>query len=282
MNTRRLISAFLLALLCSGLLTWQLSRHLPRPVAAPSPVVVTRQIVVASKDMQAGDSITLTSLDTLKWPSSTVPAGSFSKQLDIAGRVLLYPVSAGEPILEHDLAASDAGTGLTALIPDGMRAISLHADETTGVSGFISPNSHVDVLVTYPAEGGAGFVSAMVLQNARVLAIGQKDDAMKEAKSSALSTVTLLVTPQDAAKVTTAVSLGKILLALRNGADRSFTPGLSPVIFAPGAPAPRSEPTAGSPRKAHATAERPSKPSFTVETLTGGKKTEQTFQEEQP
>ena len=282
MNTRRLISAFLLALLCSGLLTWQLSRHLPRPTAAPSPVIVTRQIVVASKDMQAGDVMTSASLNTIDWPSSAVPAGSFSKRQDVAGRVLLYPVSSGEPVLAHDLAAPDAGTGLTALIPDGMRAISLHADETTGVSGFITPNSHVDVLVTYPAEAGAGFVSAMVLQNARVLAIGQKDDAVKEAKLGPPNTVTLLVTPEDAAKVTTASSLGKILLALRNGADRSLTSGLSQVAFASGSAAPKRAATAGNQPNAHTTAERSSKPSFTVETLSGGKKIEQTFQEEQP
>ncbi len=282
MNTRRLTSAFLLALLCSGLLTWQLSRHLPRPVAAAPTVLITRQIVIASKDMQAGDVVTSNSLNSIDWPSSAVPLGSFSKLQDVAGRVLLYPVASGEPILIHDLAAPDAGTGLTALIPDGMRAISLHADETMGVSGFISPNSHVDVLVTYPAGNGVGFVSAMVLQNARVLAIGQKDDTLKEPKLGPLNTVTLLVTPQDAAKVTTAGSLGKILLALRNGADRSLAPGLSQMAFASGPATPEHAATVSNQPKGHTTAEQSSKAGFTVETLSGGKKTEQTFQEEQP
>ncbi len=282
MNTRRLISAFFLALFCSGLLTWQLSRHLSRPAPVSATRLPTRKIVVASKDMQAGDVITAASLKTVDWPSSAIPVGSFTQQQEVAGRVLLSSISSGELVLTHDLAAPDTGTGLPALIPDGMRAISIHADETTGVSGFVTPNSHVDILVTYPAAAGAGFVSAMVLQNARVLAVGQKDDAAKEAKLGPLGTITLLTTPQDAARLTTATSLGKILLILRNGADRHFTSGLSQMTFAPDVVTNRRTTDTGSLKPLHTAAERSFKSSFTVETLSGGKKIEQSFEQEQP
>jgi pilus assembly protein CpaB len=220
MNARRMVTAFVLALLCSGLLTWGLSNRLAKPskVVAAAPVW---QIVVAAKDMKVGDSLDTAHMETMNWPASRALPGAFGATKELTGRVLLYPLSSGEPILPHDLAAVGAGAGLTASIPDGMRAISVRTDEVADVPGFVMPGSFVDVLMSCHTETTPGFASSTVLENVRVLAVGQMTAANADSKPIPPGAVTLLVTPQDAVKLAQASSLGKIALVLRNGADQT-------------------------------------------------------------
>ena len=55
--------------------------------------------------------------------------------------------------MRHLLAAPGA-VGLTAKIPDGMRAVAVETNDVTNVSGFLFPGCHVDVLVTFQPESG--------------------------------------------------------------------------------------------------------------------------------
>ncbi len=288
MNARRLLPALFAALVVSGLLTWFLNRRLAKPVsAAPVPV---HRFVAAAKNLEAGEQIQPAMLTLADWPASQPLKGSFSKPEELTGRVLLFPVAAGELILDHHLAAPGSGTGLTARIPEGMRAIALRSDEVAGVAGFLLPGTFVDVLVTYnraasaQTEGG-GLVTTTVLQNAKVLAAGQKMEADPDGKANMASVVTLLVTPKDAEKLTLASSLGKILFVLRNGADRKDAAGLTPADFSASAPishasAPSTQQPARarSPAKAVAPAAKP----YSVQVMAGNKLSEQTFERKEP
>ena len=105
--------------------------------------------VAASEPLEAGELLKPASLQLVEWPASSPLTGGFTKIDDVAGRVVLYPLPKGEPILERQLAAAGSGAGLTANIPSGMRAISVRSDEVVGVAGFLLPGTHVDVLMTY-------------------------------------------------------------------------------------------------------------------------------------
>ena len=149
MIKRRLSSAFLIALLVSGGCTFLLSRKLK----LRSTVVDTQSYVAAAAPLDAGAVLDAGKLKMVQWPVSVPLAGAFLKPQDFVGRSLLYPLAAGAPILDRDLAIP--GTGLTAKIPEGMRALALRSDEVVGVAGFLFPGSHVDVLVTYRSEGSS-------------------------------------------------------------------------------------------------------------------------------
>src|SRR5439155_11184051 len=89
------------------------------------------------------------------------------------GRVVVGKIVQGEPILASKLASKDAGRGLAALIPEGMRAEAVRVDEVVGVAGFIHPDDRVDVIATMSARG-ADVISKVILQNVKVLTVGKE------------------------------------------------------------------------------------------------------------
>ena len=274
MSGRRVFAAFLLALLCSGLLTWMMGKRLSKPSTVVEATQM-RRIIVVSKDMEAGEVLDGAHLEMRDWPKSQVLTGAFEKPQEVVGRVLLFPMSSGEPVLTHDLAAPNAGTGLTARIPEGMRAISIRADSAANVSGFVVPGSLVDILVSYHTNAEPGFASEIVLQKVRVLAVGQRREPGSAPEPNSSDAVTLLVTPLDAVKLAQASSIGKILLDLRNGTDQ----GIPSVATASSSASvgPLHEHISGA--VPGVTSTRPKAPAlaFTVETIAGDKETMQTF-----
>jgi pilus assembly protein CpaB len=215
---RRLTSAFIIALLISGVFTLWLSTRFSknRVVAAPPPV--KSQYVAAAAKLQADQVIGAGNLRMIDWPASLPLSGAFTSPGAVIGRILMYPLSEGEPILERQL--STPGSGITGKIPNGMRAISLHTDDVVGVAGFLLPGTHVDVLVTLHTSDAPDPLTFTVLQDAVVLATGQKTEPDPEGKASSATQVTILVKPVDAERIVLASNQGTIHFVLRNGVDR--------------------------------------------------------------
>jgi pilus assembly protein CpaB len=216
-KAKRLLMALLLAVLVSGLFTFWLSRR----VAGQARVVAPRKqrYVAASKTLDAGEVLKPASLQLVDWSAATPLAGGFTRIEDVAGRIVLYPLPSGEPILERQLAAAGAGAGLTAKIPSGMRAISVRSDEIVGVAGFLLPGTHVDILMTYHSTSVPEPQTLTALQDVVVLAAGQQIQPQADGKPISVNVVTLLLKPEDAEKLVLATSLGGIYFVLRNGAD---------------------------------------------------------------
>ena len=217
MKARRLLSALLIALADSGLFTFWLSRQASKVVHAKLP---QKQMYVASAEpIDAGEVLKPASLQLVEWPASSNLTGAFTRINDLAGRVAIYPLPAGEPIFDRQLAAAGAGAGLTAEIPSGMRAISVRSDDVVGVAGFLLPGTHVDMLMTYHSIASPEPRTLTVLQDVVVLAAGQQTHPQPDGKPISVSVVTLLLKPEDAEKVVLATNLGAIYFVLRNGAD---------------------------------------------------------------
>ena len=214
---RRLVMALLVAVLVSGAFTLWLGKKMAHGRSAP----VQSLLVATTREMEAGDLLKASDLKTIAWPGSAVLKGTFSKPDDLVGRTVLYPLAAGEPVLDHQLSAVGAGAGLSTRIPDGMRALSLKSDQVVGVAGFLLPGTHVDVLVTYRSVTTSEPVTATVLQDARVLAAGQKMQPEPDGKPSTVDVVTLLVSPEDAQKAVLASTQGTVHFVLRNGGDHA-------------------------------------------------------------
>jgi pilus assembly protein CpaB len=182
-----------------------------------------QEIVVAAQDIPPGTTFNEETmkkglLKTTPWPKSSIPAGAFSSQQQIVGKVNRVKILANEPILESRLAGE--GAGLTVRLEAGKRAIALPVNEIVGVSGFIVPDDRVDVILTTTPLGATGDtkISKIVMQNKRVLSVAQSTE-QKDGKPQLARSITLEVTPEEAEKLSLASSEGQIALALRGLGD---------------------------------------------------------------
>ncbi|HTX40370.1 MAG TPA: Flp pilus assembly protein CpaB [Acidobacteriaceae bacterium] len=178
------------------------------------------QYVAAARAIDPGETLKPEDLSLINWPRSNPLAGSFTRVSDVVGRAALYPVAAGQPILDQQLAAIGTGMGLPGEIPNGMRAIALRSDEVVGVAGFLMPGTHVDVLVTYrPTNDAPTPLTSTILQDVEVLAVGHQTQPDPSGKPSNVDVITLLLSPENAEKAVLAAAQGTIHFVLRNGRD---------------------------------------------------------------
>jgi pilus assembly protein CpaB len=178
------------------------------------------QIVVAVEKLSVGTRLTEQQLRLAPWPSNIPMQGSFIDPKELVGRGVIIPMSPNEPVLESKLAPKEAGAGLTSVIPDGMRAVSVSVNAVIGVAGFVLPGSRVDVIaVGSPDSQGNNEVSKVFLENVEVLAAGQNVERDNTGKPQNVQVVTLLVRPEDAQKLALASVDSRVQLALRNPID---------------------------------------------------------------
>jgi pilus assembly protein CpaB len=270
MIARRLITALLIAIAVSGGFTFWLSRGIRGARRAAPP---TRQYVTTAQNMEAGETIRPANVVLRDWPSNTPLEGAFTKPEEVAGRTLLYPLAKGQPILERQL-YTGTGVGLSMKIPDGMRAISLKSDQVVVVAGFLNPGTHIDVLVTYHTANLPDPVTSTVLQDAQIIAAGQKMQPDPDGKATTVDVVTLLVTPLDAEKVVLASAQGTVHFVLRNGSDHQHVVSLATHISDLGEGVVRPIKVTPRPQRIQVVLPQP----FRIQVLRGDKMSVETFQ----
>lgn len=202
-------------------------------------------VMVAANDLQVGSRIEEHDIKIVKIPGSALPPGAPRKRSDVIGHGVILPISKGEFILPNRLAAENAGSGLPALIPPGMRAVSVRVNEVVSVAGFVTPGTRVDVLLTGNPGATNDQETTTVLQNVLVLASGHTLERSPSGEAQNTAVITLLVTPDDAQKLTLASSEGHIQLSLRNPLDTKqdevastdarllYKGGVAPPVVAP-------------------------------------------------
>lgn len=191
-----------------------------RPEAGGAYSKRQKPLVVTTRPLPLGETISRDSVRTRYVPEDLFPSGGFTRVEDVLDRPVISPILADEPVVDLRLASRGAGPGLGPMIPDGMRAIAVRVNDVVGVAGFILPGMRVDVLSTGRAPGRDEIVTRTVLENIGVLSVGQT--VQVDAKSQAINAVvvTLLVNPDQAEALTLANSEGRIQLVLRNSTDR--------------------------------------------------------------
>ncbi|WP_245408453.1 Flp pilus assembly protein CpaB [Zhengella mangrovi] len=195
--------------------------------AAPKPEVIFGSIVVAKQPLRYGAAITPGDLSEIPWPKDAVPDGAYRTVKDLVddgARVVLSPIEANEPVLLAKLSGPNGRATLSNTLSPGMQAVTIPADEVTGVGGFLSMGDRVDVVLTRNggsavaqsngaeetgAAKGVEMITETVVSGARVLS-GRPEDGAK----SVQKTVTLEVTPADARRIALARSVGQLSLTL--------------------------------------------------------------------
>ncbi|MGT2473889.1 Flp pilus assembly protein CpaB [Paraburkholderia terrae] len=189
----------------------------------------TTKVVIASADMSLGQRVSPEMLKVSDWPAGSVPTGTFNDVKKLEGRVLKTSLARGEPVLEAKLSPVGTVGGLSAVINEGKRAITVRVNDVIGVAGFALPGNYVDILVNTEKdnkEGGATGrdqnISKIVLEKILVLAVAQ-EVGRDETKPKVVDAVTLEVTPEQAEKIDLARSIGSLSLVLRNQIDPQDT-----------------------------------------------------------
>jgi pilus assembly protein CpaB len=229
MRNKRLIIALLAAIGFGLIAAISVSRYL---TSAQAYTRNLSNVVVARVEIPLGSRIAAEQLAVVQFPRNVLPDGTFQQVDDkLVGRVAVTRISVREPLTESRLAPVGAAGGLSSVIPDGYRAMTVKVDDVVGISGFIMPGTLVDIVVVIdPPEGSSqkDKVSKIVLQNIKVLANGQNLDKPKnEKEAERVKAITLQVTPEQAEKLALASSEGKLQLVMRNSIDQGdeATPG---------------------------------------------------------
>lgn len=187
--------------------------------------VASQKVVVAAVDIELGTKINPQMLTTAEWPSGSLPPGAFQDVKDVQDRVLKVSVLRGDAILDRKLAPSGTQGGLSAVIMEGKRAMTVRVNDVIGVAGFALPGNYVDVMVNAQQERGKGEapvpMSMTVLEQVLVLAVAQ-EASRDDTKPKVVSAVTLELSPEDAEKLDLARSVGTLSLVLRNQLDKKI------------------------------------------------------------
>lgn len=254
--------------------------------------LATSKVAVASQDIELGSRIAPGAVKMVDWPASAIPPGAFVDQKLLETRVARTTIEAGEPVMESKLAPPGTQGGLSAVVAQGKRAMTVRVNDVVGVAGFAMPGNFVDILVNTQGEKRRGAdpdrdpsISKIVLERILVLAIAQ-EASRGDSLAKVVNAVTLELTPEQTETLDLARSVGTLSLVLRNqvdpntattdGATKAKLLGLAPepVVAKTAAPAPAR------PVRQQAARTRPTvRPAFAgqVEIIKGLERTTQSY-----
>ena len=179
------------------------------------------RIVVATQPLAFGNPLTTENVRLQNFPAASVPEGAFRSIEDALrnGRVALRPIVVGEPILASKVSGTDGRAVLAANIPEGMRAYTVPINSLEGVAGFVRPGDTADIMLTRQMPGGGAEeldqIAEIILERVQILAIDQVADEMATAPQVG-GVATVLVTLDEAQKLSIARRLGTLSMVLRN------------------------------------------------------------------
>lgn len=227
-----LIAVAVVAALGAGLLMMNVSRQPAAVIEAAAPTAPTVQVLVASEDIPMGNDLKAERLSWQEWPESGVRESFITQKAapeaikEYAPTIARNSFFAGEPIREEKIVRSDSGY-LSAILPAGKRAVAIRVTADTSAGGFILPNDHVDVVMSYEKEDSPGsesenkWITETILENVRVLAIDQIIEDKEGEKSKVGDTATLELTPEqvEVLAVSNNIAKNRLMLALRSVED---------------------------------------------------------------
>jgi pilus assembly protein CpaB len=175
-----------------------------------------KTLVVAAKSLKAGSVLQADDVKSIAWASNELPSGTFASADQIVGNTVIDPIGEGEPVLATRLASARSAGG--AEVPSGMRAVSVHVTDSTGVIALLRAGQKVDVQVVV-GRGNAPSETAVrtALEGLKVLSVISQPEPNSQGQN--LPVVTLLAKPNEADILALADSGARVRLTLRNPLD---------------------------------------------------------------
>ena len=192
----------------------------------------TSKVAVVASDINPGTRLTPEMVKLADWPAGSVLKDSFTDPKQLENRVAKVSLQRGEPLTEAKLAPVGSTGGLSAVVAEGKRAMTVRVNDVIGVAGFALPGNYVDILVStkndmrnQPNSSDGSIdpsISKLVLERILVLAVAQ-ESTPDQTKPKVVNAVTLEVSPEQAEKLDLARSIGQLSLVLRNQVDNKAT-----------------------------------------------------------
>lgn len=189
--------------------------------------VETVPIYVAIQNINLGDPLDEGMVSLQEWPKGKVPVGAITKWEEIEERRPRTVIFEGEPLLDGKFLPKGQTHDPIAGIPKGMRLKTVSVDAQKSVAGLLSPGDRVDLQLYVRRNERANIASTftkIILQNIRVFAVDQAIQRSVDGveSRSVAKTVSLVVTPQQANRITLAENLGDISLIPRHPDDEKI------------------------------------------------------------
>jgi|HubBroStandDraft_5_1064220.scaffolds.fasta_scaffold42414_2 pilus assembly protein CpaB len=179
-----------------------------------------KMLVVAAKALKAGTVLQSTDVQLIPWPAQQLPKGAFEHVQDVVGNTVFDPINEDEPVFAAHLATDKTAGGSG--VPTGMRAVSVHVTDSTGIMALLRGGQRVDVQVVVGRGGDSKeTVVRTALENLQVLSIGTAPE--QSSQGATLPVVTLLANPAAADILAAADSGARVRLVLRNPLDQELT-----------------------------------------------------------
>lgn len=171
----------------------------------------TMSVVVAKTNIGINTVLTEDMLTVKVLPSDSITPGTASDVNSLVGKIVKYPITAGEQIVVSRLETpgSSEGNDLSYQLKENERAVTISVDSVTGIAGFIRAGDRVDIMITETVRGVVK--TYYLLQNVRVLKISDKAANAAGAEINTYSTVTLCLSPEDSLKLGDAVGRDVII-----------------------------------------------------------------------
>jgi Flp pilus assembly protein CpaB len=190
----------------------------------PQAKLETVPIYVALHNINLGDPIAANMLSLQEWPKDKVPRGAISELEDLEGRRPRTAIFEGEPLLEGKLLASGQIADPIRAIPKGMRLKTIAVDAEKSAAGLLGPGDRVDVQLFVRKDQRTGINAAqskIILQNIRVFAVDQTVQRSPDGadERTIAKTVSLMLSPEQASKISLAEQIGELSLIPRNPDD---------------------------------------------------------------
>lgn len=227
MNLKTMIPLGLAVVL--GIAAMMIARNVLTKNNTPAEKQETVQIVILTKDLAAGSQITAADLGARKITGDVSIPGAITNPNEVEGRVLVAQGVKDSPVLATMLAPKGTVSGLQAVIPDGMRAITIEINEFSGVAGNLVAGCRVDLMTTLTGENGE-MTTRTVVQNVKVQSLGiRRPPEGDQPSPGAIRSVTLVATPKEAEAIELAAVAGRAHLLLRSSSDqdRAHTDGVT-------------------------------------------------------
>ena len=210
---------------------FQLTRSYKARIDQARMPVAAISVIVAARDLHQGLAITQDDLFEIDIAPKYIPRGVLTSASHALGRMPRERILANEFLRTERLADVQRGAGLNAIIPRGMRAISVNVAHAQGGAGFVSPEDYVDVLLTMTDPHTEASTTTLVMEAVYVLAVdewsagataddfheGEMLDRVRQLRLQ--PSVTFAVTPVQAEHLAYAARQGQLQVMMRNGLD---------------------------------------------------------------
>jgi|CXWL01.1.fsa_nt_gi pilus assembly protein CpaB len=225
MSARQIIVLVVAAIAAIGalLLIRGMGQNSAEPTVAAAPIA-GEEILVAARDLPQGAALAPSDFKVVLFPTDAVSSSMMrsSAQTELSGAVTRRAFAQGEPLTQGSVLQPDGRGFLAAVLEPGFRAVAMPIDADTAAGGYIQPNDHVDVILTFTTEARgnapASTSSEVIIQDVRVLAL---DDAVQTQTTGSApervqaSVAVLELSAEEARLIALAEARGNLSLALR-------------------------------------------------------------------